>query len=125
MEIIETKNAPLPIGSYSQGIKLDKLIFTSGQIPINPHTNELVSNDIQSEINQIINNLDAILINGGSSIQSIIKLTIYTTDMSCLSEVNKIFDNQFPHVKPARSSVEVSALPMNSRIKIEAIGLIK
>ena len=125
MKIIETKNAPLPIGSYSQGIKLDKLIFTSGQIPINPHTNELVSNYIHSEINQIINNLDAILINGGSCIQSIIKLTIYTTDMSCLTEVNKIFDNQFPHVKPARSSVEVSALPMNSRIKIEANGLIK
>ena len=121
---VETKLAPRPVGSYSQAIIMDKLVFTSGQIPINPLNGKLIKGNINMEVNQVFKNLDAILCASGSSIEKIIKTTVFLTDIGLFQEINKIYVKYFPKDPPARSVVEVSALPMNARVEIEAIGLI-
>ena len=122
---INTSNAPRPIGIYSQGIIFKNIVFTSGQIPINPENNELIKDDFYLEIHQVLKNLNAVLNEGGSSLDSIIKLTIFLTDLKLFSYVNEVFCEYFSEKPPARSVVQVSALPMNARIEIEAIGFVK
>ena len=123
--VIQTSDAPKAIGTYSQGIRSKNLIFTSGQIPINPKTGELIIGDFKAEAHQVLTNLDGVLKGGGSSLQSAVKLTVFLTDLSYLAHVNEVFDSFFPKDPPARSAVQVSALPMNARIEIEAIGYIE
>ena len=124
-EVIQTHHAPESIGIYSQGIKFQNLIFTSGQIPINPKTGELITDDFRAEVHQVLTNLDGVLKGGGSSLQFAVKLTVFITDLSYFAQVNKVFNSFFPNKPPARSAVQVSALPMNARIEIEAIGYVK
>ena len=123
--VIQTHDAPQAIGTYSQGIQLDILVFTSGQIPINPKNGELIIGDFKAEVHQVLTNLDGVLKGGGSSLQSAVKLTVFLTDLSYFTQVNEVFDSFFPQSPPARSAVEVSALPMNARIEIEAIGYVE
>ena len=120
--VIHTKEAPKAIGTYSQGIKSDNFVFTSGQIPINPQSGELIKGDFKSEVKQVLINLNGVLKGGGSSLQQAIKLTVFLTDLSYFAQVNEIFDEFFPDNPPARSAVQVSALPMNARIEIDAVG---
>ena len=120
--VIHTNEAPKAIGTYSQGIKSDNFVFTSGQIPINPQSGELIKGDFKSEVKQVLINLNGVLKGGGSSLQQAIKLTVFLTDLSYFAQVNEIFDEFFPDNPPARSAVQVSALPMNSRIEIDAVG---
>ena len=124
-EKINIKGAPEAIGIYSQGIRAGNLIYTSGQIPIDPKTGKLMINDIKAEICQVLDNLDAILRGGGSSLQSAVKLTVFVTDLGCFSEVNEVFKKYFPEKSPARTAIEVSALPLGARIEIEAVGIIE
>ena len=124
MEIITTSNAPKAIGPYSQGINHDHFVFTSGQIPLNPQTNELVQDDFKAEVKQVLHNLDAVLTKGGSCLRNAIKLTVFLTDLTKFSELNEVFELFFDDNPPARSAVEVSALPMGASIEIEAIGTI-
>ena len=123
--VIQTHYAPKAIGTYSQGIKFQNLVFTSGQIPINPESGELIEDDFKLETHQVLKNLNAVLKEGGSSLQSAVKLTVYLTDLSFFPEVNEVFNDYFPNDPPARSAVQVSALPMNARIEIEAVGFIQ
>ena len=123
--VIRTSDAPKAIGTYSQGIRSGNLVFTSGQIPINPQSGELISDDFNAEVHQVLTNLDGILKGGGSSLQCAVKLTVFLTDLSYFAQVNEVFDAFFPEDPPARSAVQVTALPMNSRIEIEAIGYIE
>ena len=123
--VIHTKEAPKAIGTYSQGIKSDNFVFTSGQIPINPQSGELIKGDFKSEVKQVLINLNGVLKGGGSSLQQAIKLTVFLTDLSHFAQVNEIFNDFFPDNPPARSAVQVSALPMNARIEIDAIGHVK
>ena len=123
--VIRTSDAPKAIGTYSQGIRSGNLVFTSGQIPINPQSGELISDDFNAEIHQVLTNLDGILKGGGSSLQCAVKLTVFLTDLSYFAQVNEVFDGFFPKDPPARSAVQVTALPMNSRIEIEAIGFVE
>ena len=123
--VIQTLDAPKAIGIYSQGIKFEKLIFTSGQIPINPGNGELIKDDFKLEVHQVLKNLSAVLNEGGSSLQSVVKLTVFLTDLSFFPQVNEIFDDYFPNDPPARSVIQISALPMNARIEIEAVGCIQ
>ena len=123
--VICTSDAPKAIGTYSQGIRSGNLIFTSGQIPINPQSGKLISDDFNAEIHQVLTNLDGILKGGGSSLQCAVKLTVFLTDLSYFAQVNEVFDGFFPKDPPARSAVQVTALPMNSRIEIEAIGYVE
>ena len=120
--VIHTTEAPKAIGTYSQGIKSDNFVFTSGQIPINPQSGELIKGDFKSEVKQVLINLNGVLKGGGSSLQQAIKLTVFLTDLSHFAQVNEIFNEFFPDNPPARSAVQVSALPMNARIEIDAVG---
>ena len=123
--VIETLDAPQAIGTYSQGIKSGNLVFTSGQIPLNPETGELINGDFKSEISQVLTNLNAVLKSGGSSLKKAVKLTVFLTDLSYFPQVNEVFKEFFPENPPARSAVQVSALPMNAKIEIEAVGSVK
>ena len=120
--VIHTTEAPKAIGTYSQGIKFDNFVFTSGQIPINPQSGKLIEGDFKSEVKQVLINLNGVLKGGGSSLQQAIKLTVFLTDLSHFAQVNEIFNEFFPDNPPARSAVQVSALPMNARIEIDAVG---
>ncbi len=120
--VIHTTEAPKAIGTYSQGIKSDNFVFTSGQIPINPKSGKLIKGDFKSEVKQVLINLNGVLKGGGSSLQQAIKLTVFLTDLSHFAQVNEIFNEFFPDNPPARSAVQVSALPMNARIEIDAVG---
>ncbi len=123
--VIETLDAPQAIGTYSQGIKSGNLVFTSGQIPLNPETGKLINGDFKSEISQVLTNLNAVLKSGGSSLKKAIKLTVFLTDLSYFPQVNEVFKEFFPENPPARSAVQVSALPMNAKIEIEAVGSVE
>ena len=123
--VIHTNEAPKAIGTYSQGIKSDNFVFTSGQIPINPKSGKLIKGDFKSEVKQVLINLNGVLKGGGSSLQQAIKLTVFLTDLSHFAQVNEIFNEFFPDNPPARSAVQVSALPMNARIEIDAVGLVE
>ncbi|HJM83873.1 MAG TPA: RidA family protein [Candidatus Marinimicrobia bacterium] len=123
--VIETLDAPQAIGTYSQGIKSGNLVFTSGQIPLNPETGELINGDFKSEISQVLTNLNAVLKSGGSSLKQAVKLTVFLTDLSYFPQVNEVFKEFFSENPPARSAVEVSALPMNAKIEIEAVGSVE
>ena len=123
--VIETLDAPQAIGTYSQGIKSGNLVFTSGQIPLNPETGELINGDFKSEISQVLTNLNAVLKSGGSSLKKAIKLTVFLTDLSYFPQVNEVFIEYFPENPPARSAVQVSALPMDAKIEIEAVGSVE
>ncbi|MBC8311111.1 MAG: RidA family protein [Candidatus Marinimicrobia bacterium] len=124
MKIISTDKAPKAIGPYSQAVHHHHFVFTSGQIPLNPETGEVVSGDFKAEVLQVLNNLDAVLTASGSSLKKAAKLTVFLTDLSKFSELNEVFNSYFDDHLPARSAVEVSALPMNVRVEIEAIGTV-
>ena len=123
-KIIKTVNAPKAIGTYSQGTIYNGLVYTSGQICLNPQTGELVNDSFKIEVRQVLDNLKGVLSAGGSGLDKILKLTVFITDLSLFSELNEVFSEYFPKDPPARSAVEVSALPLNVRVEIEAIGII-
>ena len=120
---VKTKNAPKAIGAYSQGSIFQDLVFTSGQIAINPISGNLVTDDFSKEVEQVLENINSVLEAGGSNRDNIIKLTVFLTDMSNFKFVNEAFENFFIYDYPARSVVEVSGLPLNVNIEIEAIGV--
>ena len=121
---IKTDKAPKAIGTYSQGTQVGELVFTSGQISINPKTNDLVIDNFEDEVLQVLNNVSAVLESGGSRKDSIVKLTVFLIDLSKFQIVNKVFSEYFKDNFPSRSVVEVSALPLGVNIEIEAIGAI-
>lgn len=121
-KIIYTKNAPEPIGPYSQAIKSDSMLFLSGQIPINPKTGIIESNNIEDQTQQIFKNISEILKEGNSSFSDVVKTTIFLTNLKNFNTVNNIYGTYFNvDNPPARSTVEVSALPLNSLIEIDMI----
>lgn len=122
MKIIQTENAPSAIGPYSQGMQVDNLVFTSGQIPVDPKTGELIT-DIAKATKQSLENLKAVLEEAGSSLEKTIKVTVFITDMEVFGQVNEVYGQYFSSHKPARSCVAVKTLPKNSVIEIEAIAL--
>jgi 2-iminobutanoate/2-iminopropanoate deaminase len=122
---ITTENAPAAIGAYSQAILSDDIIFTSGQLPIDPKTGEMVENDIKKQTKQSLDNLKFILNEADSDCNNILKTTIFLSDLNNFSEVNKIYSEYFDGAPPARSCIEVSKLPKNSLIEIEAIAKIR
>tara|TARA_X000001036_G_scaffold404126_1_gene411198 strand:+ start:5111 stop:5491 length:381 start_codon:yes stop_codon:yes gene_type:complete len=123
-KVIKTSKAPKAIGVYSQGIETKDLIFTSGQIPLTSD-GELVKGNFELEVAQVINNLQAVLNHSGSDLSSIVKITVFLTDLSLFPRLNKVFEDYFKIDPPARSAVEVSALPMQVRVEMEAVALKK
>ncbi|SVD44844.1 uncharacterized protein METZ01_LOCUS397698 [marine metagenome] len=125
MKVINTSKAPKAIGPYSQGVEHNNFVYTSGQIPLNPETGKLVEGDFKKEVAQVLKNVDAVLTKAGSSLNKAIKLTVFVTDLSKFSELNEVFESFFKEDPPARSAVQVSALPLGVRVEIEAVGIIK
>ena len=124
MKTINTNKAPKAIGPYSQAVHHHHFVFTSGQIPLNPETGALVVGDFKAEVLQVLNNLDAVSTESGSSLKKAAKLTVFLTDLSKFPELNEVFNSYFDEHLPARSAIQVSALPMNARVEIEAVGTI-
>ena len=121
MKIINTHRAPKAIGPYSQAIKHNNLMFTSGQIPLNPDTGLIVSEDFKEQVHQCLKNIKGILEEENLSLNSIIKLTVYVIDLNNFSKLNEVFEDFFIENYPARSALEVSRLPKDSQVEIEAI----
>ncbi|MDR0930711.1 MAG: RidA family protein [Clostridiales bacterium] len=121
-QVISTPNAPDAIGPYSQAIKIDGLMFLSGQIPINPATNTVIEGDITAQTNQVMSNIKSILQSQGSTLQNIVKTTIFLTNLNDFPIVNEVYGSYFPNNPPARSCLQVSALPKNVAIEIEVIA---
>ena len=122
-KILHTKNAPDAIGTYNQAIETKSMIFTSGQIGIDPKTGELISTNIKDQIQQTLKNIDAILLGAGLRKDSIVKLTVYLKDFNDFHVINnafKLFFNDYEF--PARSTVEVSELPMGACVEIDCIA---
>lgn len=123
MKIIKTKKSPEAIGTYSQGIDTGEYIFTSGQIGIDPGTGMLVQDNLKDEIAQIFKNLENILIEGGSDLENIVKLNIYMIDLGDFDILNSAMSELLNDDNlPARSTVEVSRLPKDANIEIDAVG---
>jgi 2-iminobutanoate/2-iminopropanoate deaminase len=123
-EYVKTSKAPAPIGPYSQAIIASgKLILTSGQIPIDVRTNQMVEPDIRKQTRTVIENLRAILQDAGSDLDRVIKTTVYLKNMNDFSEMNEIYNEYFASGVPARSTVEVARLPKDSLVVIDCIAL--
>lgn len=120
-EIINTIKAPAAIGPYSHGNKIGDLIFTSGQLPINPETKELVT-EIKAATRQSLENVKGILEEVGSSMDKVVKVTVFVKDLGQFGEVNEVYSEYFGQNSPARSCVQVAKLPMDAVIEIEVIA---
>ena len=122
-EIIETKAAPDPIGPYSQAIRTNGLIFISGQIPIQPETGLVVEGGIEAQTHQVMKNLSAILHAAGSGFDKVVKTTIFLSNLDDFSRFNGIYEEYFGEARPARATVQVSRLPREVLLEIEAIAI--
>jgi len=121
-QTISTTNAPAAIGPYSQGVKIGNLIFTSGQLPLDPQSGELVA-DIEGATKQSLDNVKAILESAGSSMNKIVKIVVFLRDMNDFVAMNTVYATYFPSNPPARSAVQVARLPKDAILEIEAIAL--
>lgn len=122
-EAIRTEAAPAAIGPYSQAICVDKLIFVSGQIPLDPLTGQLVAGDVAEQTRQVLNNIQAILLAAGSSMSGVVKTTVFLADLGDFGRMNEVYATYFPAEPPARATVQVARLPRDVRVEIEAIAL--
>ncbi len=120
--VIRTADAPAAIGPYSQAIRSGDLLFLSGQIPLDPHSGELVSGSISQETTQVMQNLGGVLRAAGADYKHIVKTTIFLTDMADFAEMNATYATYFDHDPPARATVQVAGLPKGVRVEIDAIA---
>ncbi len=122
--IISTDKAPQAIGPYSQAVQFENLLFISGQIPIEPKSGEILKGNIKEQTKQILENLNCILIAGGSSLNNVLRTTIFLTNLEDYADVNDMYAEFFEKSMPARSTVQVSRLPMDVQIEIDAIACV-
>lgn len=123
--VVSTKNAPGAIGPYSQGVATPQgLVFTAGQIAIDPSTGNIVAGDIKAQTARVMENLKAILTAAGSSMEQVVKTTVFLADMGEFAAMNEVYGSYFKSNPPARSTVQVSRLPKDVRVEIEVIGLV-
>lgn len=120
---VQTSNAPAAIGPYSQAVKANGMIFCSGQIPINPATGEFVAGGVREQTEQVLKNLAAVLEAAGSSLDRVVKTTVFLADMKEFVAMNEIYGQFFTGVNPARATVAAAGLPRDARVEIEAIAL--
>ncbi len=120
-QAIQTSDAPAAIGPYSQAIRSGSLLFCSGQIPLDPITMEIVSQDVADQAHQVFLNLSAVAEAAGSSLDAAVKLTIFLTDLDDFAVVNEIMSKYFKQPYPARATIQVSALPKAAQVEVEAI----
>lgn len=118
---VKTDKAPSAIGPYSQAIEVSNMLFVSGQIPFNPSTMTLVSEDIKEQTRQSLSNVKAIIEEAGYSLNNVVKVTVFLTNMDDFAAMNEVYAEFFNENKPARAAVEVSRLPKNVKVEIDAI----
>ena len=122
-KIIYTENAPKPVGPYNQAVLVGDTLYISGQIPLNPSLNSMIDSDISLATKQVMENIGAILEAAGMDFNNIVKCSIFVRDMAKFKDVNAVYFNYFPSDFPARETVEVSGLPLNSLVEISAIAV--
>ncbi len=120
-EIIQTENAPQAIGAYSQAVKVNGTVYLSGQIPLHPKTMEIVKGGIEAEIRRVLDNLSAVANAAGGSVQDIVKLNVFLTDMSDFPVVNEVMADYFDKPYPARAAVGVASLPKGVNVEVDAV----
>jgi 2-iminobutanoate/2-iminopropanoate deaminase len=122
-EVIATGQAPQAIGPYSQAIKAAGLIFTSGQIPIDPATSQIIAGDVSAQTERVLKNVSAILQASGSSMEKVLRCTVFLKSMNDFAAMNEVYARHFKQAPPARSTVEVARLPKDVLVEIDAIAL--
>jgi 2-iminobutanoate/2-iminopropanoate deaminase len=122
-QIVHSEEAPKAIGPYSQGIRVGDFVFCAGQAGLEPQSGRLVEGGIEAETRRVLQNLSAVLERAGSSLQNVVKTTVFLTDMEEFKAMNAVYAEFFPSNPPARSTVQVSRLPAGARVEIEAIAV--
>ena len=123
-ETVSTDRAPAAVGPYSQAVRAGELVFTAGQLGIVPGTKEFAGPDIESQTRQALNNLEAVLEAGSSCLKHVVKTTVFLADMGEFARMNAIYAQFFAETPPARSAVQVAALPLGGQVEVEAIALV-
>lgn len=121
-EIVATTEAPAAVGPYSQGVKTAGLVFTAGQIALDPATGQMIDGDIQAQTERVLQNLQAVLLAAGTDMDHVIKCTVFLADINEFGAMNAVYGRYFPSDPPARSAFQVAALPLGARVEIEAIA---
>ena len=121
--IIATEEAPGAVGPYSQGITAESFVFTAGQIPINPASGKVEATTIEDQTRQVLANVDAVLRAAGSGLDRVVKMTVFMTDLADFQAMNGVYAEFFPSDPPARSAVQVVALPLGVQVEMEAVAL--
>lgn len=125
-KIIKTESAPLPVGPYNQAVAVGDLVYTSGQIAIDPVTNEVSKGGVVEQTRLVLNNLKAVLTASGSSLEHVVKVTVFLKNMNDFSSINMVYEKFFtPKTAPARSTIEVARLPKDVLVEIEAVAMIQ
>ena len=122
---IETAKAPSPIGPYSQAVRSGSLLFLSGQVGLDPETGALVEGGVEAQARQALRNLEHVVREAGGAIGDIVKTTIFVVDLGDFAKVNQVYADFFGESRPARSTVEVSRLPLGAAVEIEAVAILK
>ncbi|MDQ7041948.1 MAG: Rid family detoxifying hydrolase [Sulfurimonas sp.] len=126
MKLVQTNDAPSAIGPYSQAVVANGIVYTSGQIALTPEgSDELLSEDVVVQAVRVMKNLEAVLLEAGSSLDSVLKTTIFLADMDSFALVNEVYSEAFGAHKPARATVAVKTLPKNALVEIDAVALVK
>lgn len=125
-ETIQTEKAPKAIGPYAQAVKVDcgKMIFCSGQIPLDPKTGEMIEGDIAAQTRQVMENLREVLAAGGATFENVVRCNIFLADMNDFGIVNEVYGEYFPENPPSRATVQVARLPKDARVEIDCIAVI-
>lgn len=124
MKTINTNKAPEALGPYSHAMVMNNLVFTSGQIPLDTEGN-IVSDDVKEQTKQVLDNLSVVLEEAGSDLNSVVKATIFISDMNEFQQINEVYGSYFSEHQPARSCVEVARLPKDVKVEIEVVGKVK
>lgn len=119
--IIHTEQAPRAIGTYSQAVRVDKTVYLSGQIALDPHTMNMVNDTIEQEIRQVLTNLSAVCVAAGESLAGVVKLQVYLTDLAYFASVNSVMAEFLQEPYPARAAIGVAQLPRGARVEIDGV----
>ena len=122
--IVRTEKAPAAAGPYSQAVRVGQMVYTAGQIPMDPTTGKVVTGDITAQAEQALRNVQAVLEAAGASLDHVVKTTVFLQDMNDFGEMNEVYGRFFNQNPPARTTVEVAALPLGVRIEVEAVALV-
>lgn len=122
-KVIRTENAPTPVGPYSQAIHTGNLVYTAGQVALDPASGKLIEGDVAAQTERVLRNLQAVLEAADSSLAQVVKTTVYLQDLADFADMNEVYGRFFANNPPARTTIQVAALPLGARVEIEAVAL--